>query len=297
MTERRPNERRGLGRGLSALMGDALVPGAEGALPSLPDAMLPTDRLVPNPGQPRRSFDAVAMEELAASVRARGILQPILVRPSQARPGLFEIVAGERRWRAAQMAQLHDVPVRVRQVEDADLAEIALIENIQRADLNPIEEAAAYAALMEVHGHTQDRLAGSLGKSRSHIANILRLLSLPEDVREMVARGDLSAGHARALVPLGAEASAAARQVLDRGLSVRATEALARQTHRSGPHVPHPPVQPDKDPDTILLEKDISAHLGIRVSIDHTGPGGSVTLRYRNLEELDGLCQLLTQSR
>lgn len=292
----RPTDRRGLGRGLSALMGDALGLDGQTETPRSPDRVVSVDQLVPNHKQPRRHFSPQALEELAASIRAQGILQPILVRPLSETPGSYEIVAGERRWRAAQMAQLHEVPVLVREVSDSDLAEIALIENIQRADLNPLEEASAYASLMTEHGHTQERLGEILGKSRSHIANMLRLLELPQEVHGFLIDGRLSAGHARALVPLGQGAVAAARNVVEQGLSVRATEELARRlpgTSRSGARQK----RAEKDPDTRLLEQDISAHLGMRVTIDHEGPGGRLTLRYRTLEELDGLCQTLTHSR
>ena len=296
MNDRRGTERRGLGRGLSALMGDVL-PRTEGGDQTPADHLVPVESITPNPRQPRRHFEAEALEELAASIRTRGILQPILVRPAADRDGMFEIVAGERRWRAAQLAQLHQVPVLVRDVPDSALAEIALIENIQRADLNPIEEANAYAALLQEHGHTQERLADLLGKSRSHVTNMLRLLVLPDEVTDMLASGSLSVGHARALVPLGAGATAAARKVVARGLSVRATEALAKREQEDASAHPTPRKPEQKDPDTRLLEQDITAHLGLRVSIDHRGDGGSVTLRYRTLEELDELCRLLTWSR
>jgi ParB family chromosome partitioning protein len=272
-----------------------VAPAATAEVTSGSTDSMPIERLVANPDQPRRTFAPEAMEELARSVREKGIIQPIIVRPSSRAPDQFEIVAGERRWRAAQMAQLHEVPVVVRSFSDREVAEIAIIENIQRADLNPIEEATGFSVLMERYGHTQDRLAEALGKSRSHIANMLRLLALPEDVRAMLSTGQLSAGHARALIPLGAGASAAARDVVAKGLSVRATEALARKAQAGGQDEGkkrHTPSE-DKDSDTRALEADLAAHLGIGVSIDHRGPGGTLTLRYGDLAQLDDICRRL----
>lgn len=295
MTERKPAAR-GLGRGLSALMADVNA-GLEtpGAAPRRPDVRLPVEALSPNPTQPRRSFAPDAMQDLTESVRQKGVLQPLIVRPT-ATEGRYEIVAGERRWRAAQAAGLHEVPVLVRDLDDTEVLEIALIENIQRADLNPIEEAAAYRQLMDRFGHTQERLAEALSKSRSHIANLLRLLALPEDVQVMVRDGALSAGHARALVTMP-EATALARQVVARGLSVRETEALVRKPQGSAPRrrPSHSPAG-DKDADTRALEADLSATLGMPVSIDHApgGEAGVVTIRYETLEALDALCRVLT---
>jgi ParB family chromosome partitioning protein len=295
MTERKTMAR-GLGRGLSALMADVTAgmdPAA--AAPRRPDAVLPVESLRPNPAQPRRDFTPAAMQDLTESIRQKGVLQPIIVRRS-AVDGVYEIVAGERRWRAAQAAGLHEVPVLVRDFDDSEVLEIALIENIQRADLNAIEEAVAYRQLMDRFGHTQERLAEALSKSRSHIANLLRLLALPEGVQDLVRDGTLSAGHARALVTSPA-ALVLARQVVSRGLSVRETEALVRKPGRT-------PARrrsggggdTEKDADTRALEADLSATLGMPVSIDH-GPGvesGVVTIRYDTLEALDALCRVLT---
>ncbi|MBW6505489.1 MAG: ParB/RepB/Spo0J family partition protein, partial [Rhodobacteraceae bacterium] len=223
-------EKRGLGRGLSALMADVNIAherdpsaGARGR----GELRLAVEKLVPNPDQPRRDFDAAALEELAGSIRAKGVIQPLLVRAHPTDPGLYEIVAGERRWRAAQMAQLHDVPVLLRELSDTEVLEVAIIENIQRADLNPIEEALSYRQLMDRFGHTQEKMAEALSKSRSHIANLLRLLQLPPEVQVWLREGKLTAGHARALVPT-ADPIAFASQVIAKGLSVRETERLAK---------------------------------------------------------------------
>ena len=283
MTDRK--DRRGLGRGLSALMAD--IQPAE--TPPRPDLTLPVERLHPNPDQPRRHFATEALEELAASIRAKGVIQPLIVRPLADRPGHYQIIAGERRWRASQMAQLHELPALVRDLDDTEVLEIAIIENIQRADLNALEEAEGFRQLMDRFGHTQERLAAALGKSRSHIANLLRLLQLPSDVQEHLRQGHLTAGHARTLVTAD-NPSALARQILDRGLSVRAAEALAR-----GNVAPRPrKTATDKDADTRVLEQDLSANLKMAVVIDHRlGGEGRVTIRYSSLEQLDALCQLL----
>ena len=284
------NERRGLGRGLSALMADVGVTGAGGeGRPRRPDLAVPVESLAPNPDQPRRDFDPAALEELAASIRTKGIIQPLIVRP---RGEGYEIVAGERRWRAAQLAQLHEVPVLVREFSDTEVLEIAIIENIQRADLNAIEEAMGYRQLMDRFGHTQERLAEALSKSRSHIANLLRLLTLPDEVQRHLREGRLTAGHARALIT-APDPAALARQVIAKGLSVRETEALARKVvaPKSGPAAP---ARPEKDADTRALEGDLTATLGMPVSIEHKGQdGGLLTIRYRDLDQLDRLCQRL----
>ena len=228
---------------------------------------------------------------LADSIRANGVLQPLIVRPCA--DGDYEIVAGERRWRAAQRAQIHQVPAIVRELDDTEVLEIAIIENIQRADLNAVEEAAGYKQLMDRFGHTQEKLSEALGKSRSHIANLMRLLNLPEPVLEMVRAGDLSAGHARALItatdPIGL-----ARDVIKQGLSVRQTEKLAKTGTKKAPSNDN--ATPAKDADTRALEQDLQAALGMRLSIDHT-PGtesGALTIKYKTLEELDELCRKLS---
>ncbi len=291
---------RGLGRGLSALMADVAPVDENPSGPPSPrvDVMVPTERLSPNPNQPRRRFEQEDLDDLAASIREKGILQPLIVRPIS--DGQYEIVAGERRWRAAQLAQLHEVPVLVRDFNDTEVLEVAIIENIQRADLNPIEEAAGYQQLMQSFGHTQEKMAEALGKSRSHIANLLRLLSLPEDVRRFVQSGDLSAGHARALITSD-DPLKLAKQVIKQGLSVRATEALVKKEQRSdaGNEVTRKPVgKPAKDADTIALEGDLSASLGLQVTLDHKAgqEAGQITIKYKSLEELDNICRILSGS-
>ncbi len=297
------DQRRGLGRGLSALMAD-VTPAEEPRQPDAPrrpDRLVPIERIVPNPDQPRRSFTPDQLEELANSIRAKGVIQPLIVRPNPQNAEQFEIVAGERRWRAAQMAQLHELPVLVRDFNDTEVLEVAIIENIQRADLNPIEEAAGYRQLMFKFGHTQEKLAEALGKSRSHIANLMRLLNLPDGIQTMVSDGQLSAGHARALIT-ATNPEDLAKQVIAKGLSVRETERLAK-----GPVVSTNPAKPkpsdsfkvEKDADTKALEGDLSAALGMKVSIDHK-PGqenGKLTVSYETLEQLDALCGLLSLGR
>lgn len=295
MTDRK-NERRGLGRGLSALMADVNLvatdrPEARG---QRPDSVVPIEKIEPNPDQPRRDFAPEALQELADSIRARGIIQPLIVRKNRNKPDTYEIVAGERRWRAAQLAQLHEVPVLIRDLDDTEVLEVAIIENIQRADLNAIEEAMAFRQLMDRFGHTQEKLAEALGKSRSHIANLLRLLTLPDEVQTWLREGKLSAGHARALVTSGNPVTLA-REVIARGLSVRETERLAKSPGRSKGKTRS---KPEKDADTRVLEQDLSANLRMKVVIDHRGQdGGNVIISYRSLDELDALCQLLSQNR
>ncbi len=291
--ERRP-ERRGLGRGLSALMAEAGVDLARdpGAPAPGPDRRLPVASLRPNPAQPRRRFDDETLAELAQSIREKGILQPLIVRPLADEADIYEIVAGERRWRAAQRAGLHEVPVLIREFDDTEVLEIGVIENIQREGLNPIDEAAAYKALIERFGRTQDKVAEALGKSRSHIANSMRLLNLPEPVQAMVLDGRLSAGHARALVT-AADPVALARQVVTRGLSVRQTEALARDAQARTPAATRP-----VDADTRALEQALSAALGMKVGIEHKGAGaGRVIIAYADLDQLDRLCEVLGGAR
>jgi ParB family chromosome partitioning protein len=298
MSDKKP-ERRGLGRGLSALMADVRLSepaesAEEKAVPRRPDTRLPVEKLVPNPDQPRRDFSPEALDELAASIAAKGVIQPLIVRINPRDSNSYEIVAGERRWRAAQMAQLHDVPVLVREFSDTEVLEVAIIENIQRADLNAIEEAMAYRQLMDRFGHTQEKLAEGLSKSRSHIANLLRLLTLPDEVKSLLREGKLTAGHARALVttenPL-----ALARQVVAKGLSVRETEALAKSPQKTAPTRPN---RVDKDADTRVLEQDLSAHLRMKVVIDHKGhDGGQLIVTYKTLDQLDQLCQVLSTTR
>lgn len=303
MTDKTPKSR-GLGRGLSALMADIGPeedePAAEAPAPR-PTTTLPIDRIAPNPDQPRRTFGEEELEELAKSILARGILQPLIVRPDPARPGHYQIVAGERRWRAAQRAQVHDVPVIERDLSDLEVLEVAIIENIQRSDLNPVEEAAGYRQLLEKFGHTQDQLAEALGKSRSHIANAIRLLKLPDEVQAMVREGALSAGHARALIT-ASDPTGLARTVVMRGLSVRETEALVRKATQgssrpgAGGKGGRTPSGGEKDADTRALESDLSAMLGVAVTIEHTAgaASGKLVIQYPSLDKLDELCNKLS---
>ena len=283
-------EKRGLGRGLSALMADVdLIPSERPA----PRQILPVEQLTPNPDQPRRHFAPEALQELADSLKTRGMLQPLIVRPHPSDRGLYQIVAGERRWRAAQIAQLHELPVLLRGFSDEEMLEVAIIENIQRADLNAIDEAASYKQLMTRFGHTQEKLAEALGKSRSHIANLLRLLNLPEQVQEWVRDEKLSAGHARALVTAENPVSLA-RKVIEKDLSVRAVEALMREKPTAPTRIGR---ASEKDADTRALEGDLSATLKMRVQIKHAGTeGGQMVITYRDLEQLDKLCQVLAGS-
>ena len=289
-----PKRQRGLGRGLSALMADIeQTVGASGPVNSerRNELLVPIEAIHPNPDQPRRHFDADDLNDLAGSIRSKGIIQPLVVRAHPVKAGEYQIVAGERRWRASQLAQLHELPIVVREFSDLDVLEIAIIENIQRADLNPIEEAIGYRQLMDKFGHTQEQMAEALGKSRPHIANVLRLLALPEDVQAFVISGSLSSGHARALIT-APNASELARFVVARGLSVRQTEKLVKE-----PKAPSKERLPKiaKDADTRALEGDLSAALKMAVSIAHSPgqEGGAITIRYKNLEQLDELCRHL----
>lgn len=289
--------RRGLAprRGISALMADLEAKPSSGAgVSRAGEATVGIDRISPNPAQPRRAFTDSALDELAASIREKGIIQPLILRKDPGDPDRYEIVAGERRWRAAQRAQLHEVPAIVRDLDDAEVLEIAIVENIQRADLNAMEEAAGYRQLMERFGHTQDALAQALGKSRSHVANLLRLLALPKAVQELVRSGELSAGHARALVT-AADPEALARRIVAEGLSVRQAEALARDGRDGGRPQSRRQPRTEKDADTRAAERDLAAALGMKVSIDHVPDGetGSVTLRYGSLEQFDEICRRL----
>jgi ParB family transcriptional regulator, chromosome partitioning protein len=296
----KPNsgKNRGLGRGLSALMADAsITPKNATEDPSIqsrtPDTHIPIEKIHPNPDQPRRDFPKPDLEELTASIREKGIIQPLLVRSDPNRPGDYQIVAGERRWRAAQQANLHELPVLVRELDDVEVIELAIIENIQRADLNAVEEALGFRQLMDKFGHTQEKLATVLGKSRSHIANLLRLLSLPEDVLSYLREGKLSAGHARALVTAD-NPSELARKVITKALSVRQTERLAKTIKRKP--VSSNKNNTEKDADTKELEQQLSTQLGMQVKIDFdTGNGsGEVRVVYDSLDQLDDLCRLLT---
>ncbi|WP_374397776.1 ParB/RepB/Spo0J family partition protein [Tabrizicola sp.] len=289
------NEKRGLGRGLSALMADVHLAGPEQmATPRKAELHLPVDKLEPNPQQPRLDFKADELESLADSIRQKGVIQPLIVRRKPGRDA-YEIVAGERRWRAAQLAQLHEVPVVVRDLNDTEVLEVAIIENIQRSDLNAIEEALGFRQLMTRFGHTQEKLAEALSKSRSHVANLMRLLSLPTEVQDMVREGALSAGHARALIG-SPKASELAAQIVAKGLSVRETEKLMKAQDSAKPASKPVAKAPEKDADTRVLEADLSANLRMQVKIDHAAgaEGGQMTIRYDSLEDLDMLCQMLS---
>ncbi len=294
MSDGNKRGRPGLGRGLNALLGEMAretpVSGDGAAQQSSGVRMLPVSSLSPHPDQPRRHFDEAMLDELAASIASRGLIQPIVVRPHGHD---YQIVAGERRWRAAQRARLHEVPVVVRDFDDAETLEIALIENIQREDLNAIEEAQAYQRLAGEYGHTQEVLAKIVHKSRSHVANLLRLLELPAQVQSQVVDGSLSMGHARAL--LGSpDVESLADQVVSRGLSVRETEKLARDAKpgRSRSGKPAEPRIPDAD--IAALERQLADLLGLQVRVAHTETGGTLTLSYSTLDQLDMVCQRLT---
>ena len=280
-----------LGRGLAALIGDmATVEGAR-VTESGGIKKLPVEFIIANRSNPRRSFDPEQLEDLTNSIREKGVMQPLLVRPSND-PNIFELIAGERRWRAAQKAGLHDVPVIVRDVDDKEALELAIIENVQRADLNPLEEAMGYGQLIEQFEYTQQDLAQVIGKSRSHVANTLRLLRLPEDVRGMVASGTLTAGHARTLIT-AEDPAALAQQIVSGGLSVREAEALSQQRDVAGKRKPVE-ASAQRDPDTLALERRLSDALGLSVSVAHSERGGKLEIRYKTLEQLDGICSRLT---
>jgi ParB family chromosome partitioning protein len=291
------DNRRGLGRGLSALLDEAGAAAvADGAEVVSGWRETPIEQIRRNPDQPRRDFAEEDIEALAASIRERGVLQPILVRPAPGVSGEYQIVAGERRWRAAQRAGLRHMPVVVRELDDLAAFEIAIIENVQREDLNPIEEAFGYKTLIERFGRTQERVAQTVGKSRSHVANALRLLALPDSMQADLRSGRLTAGHARALA--GApNAAALADLVIEKGFSVREAEALARRAN--GRASPAPPREsrpaPVKDADTRALEEDLGQVLGLDVEVVDRGGAGEVRIRYASLEQLDDLCQRLTR--
>ncbi|WP_066550110.1 MULTISPECIES: ParB/RepB/Spo0J family partition protein [unclassified Sphingomonas] len=288
--------RPGLGRGLSALLGDVQrvdEPGATGQVQASGVRQLPVGSLVPHPGQPRRFFDEAALDDLAASIAARGLIQPIVVRPHGKE---YQIVAGERRWRAAQRARLHEVPVIVRDLDDAETLEIALLENIQREDLNAIEEADAYAKLIKEYGHSQEALAKLVHKSRSHVANLMRLLDLPPEVQRHVIDGTLTMGHARALVN-APDPEALAARVIARGLSVRETEKLARDAKPGGQGAGESrrtTRNPTADADISALEQQLGDVLGLGVRIAHGDKGGTLTISYASLDQLDMVCQRLS---
>lgn len=297
--------KKGLGRGLDALMGDLAAPekapGASTAKQKSDGASLPIEHLVPAEDQPRKQFAPEDLAELSASIKKRGVLQPILVRPSSKEEGLFEIVAGERRWRAAQMAGIHAVPVVIRTLTNTEAAEIALIENIQRVDLNPIEEADAYHKLIEDHGRSAGEVAAAVGKSRSHIANLLRLRVLPKKVKALVHEGLLTMGHARALLGTADPVSLSA-VVIKQGLSVRQTEALAgresdkgRNAQKNKKAKPKKATSTIKDADVRAFERMIEDALGLEVDLEHHGKsGGRLSINYLTLDQLDDICKRLS---
>jgi len=289
------SKRRGLGRGLSALLGDD----EGGSTESAPRAIR-IDLLHPGRYQPRHQFDPAAIETLAQSIREKGVLQPLLVRQHPTLAGEYEIIAGERRWRAAQVVQLHEVPIVVREIDDREALEIALVENLQRQDLSALEEAEAYQRLMDEFRHTQEAVAQAVGKSRSHVANTLRLLELPLTVKRLLGEGKLTAGHARAILGT-ADPIELANEVVRRGLNVRQAERLAKRG-KTRPSNRQPPRAPgasegaaSKDADTRALERELSMVLGLIVSIDPTGTGGTITIRYQTLEQLDDVLRRLSQ--
>ncbi len=292
--------KKGLGRGLSSLLGEdttATAPASaneNGAAEGKGNLKhLPIEFLKPGMYQPRHVIEEEPIEELADSIRDKGILQPILVRKLPEGIDKYEIIAGERRWRAAQLAQLHEVPVIIRELDDQTTLEIALIENLQREDLSPLEEADAYSRLMDEFSHTQEALAKSVGKSRSHVANMMRLLGLPDTVKLMMDTGELSAGHARALLKSD-DPIAMARQVSDKGLNVRQTEKLVQQGSKNVGAKPSKPKTLEKDTDTLALERDLTSSLGLKVEVNYQGSGGSLVLHYGSLEQLDDLLHRLS---
>ncbi len=290
MTDERKTSR--LGRGLAALIGDD-EPTLESAQPS-GIRHLPIALLEPNPYQPRHRFAEQDLKDLTESIRAKGVLQPILVRPGGTEADSYQIVAGERRGRAAQAAGLHEVPVMIKELSDTESLEIALIENIQRADLNPIEEAAGYERLMQEFSYTQEQLSDLIGKSRSHVTNTRRLLSLPEPVQSMLIEGDITAGHGRALVGR-ADAVQLAREIASKGLSVREAEDIGRRADKK-PSSGQGRRGSEKDADTRALENNISDALGLAVAITHRGDrGGEIKVKYKTLEQLDEICRRLAQ--
>ncbi len=289
------DKQRGLGRGLSALLGEPSVPSTPAAEVETSAAGAgvvekPIDLLVRNPDQPRRVFTEGDIDDLAASIREKGVLLPLLVRAAPNQPGHFQIIAGERRWRAAQKAGLHAVPVIVREMDDLEVLEVGIIENVQRADLNPIEEARGYKVLMDRFGRTQDALAQVVGKSRPHIANMLRLLGLPEVVQDHVLHGRLSAGHARALVTAN-DPVALAAEVIANGLSVRQTEALARKEGQAA----SPAARKIVNADSLSFEQDLQEALGLKVKLMDAGGQGELRLSYKTLEQLEDLRRRLTK--
>ena len=278
--------KKGLGRGLSSLMGDTETAQTKNTNIGQ-ETKIPIANLKPSPSQPRRLFNKNSIIELADSIKAKGLVQPLVVRSSPSDANSYEIIAGERRWRAAQIAQLHEVPVVIRNFNDTEALEIAIIENVQRSDLSPIEEAAGYKRLIENHGHTQEDLSGIVGKSRSHIANIIRLLSLPQSIQDMITEGKISSGHARAIMN-SAFPEQLAEKIINENLSVRDAENLAKDKKGIIKKIKL------KDADTIDLENKISEKLGLTININHKGKkGGSIKIDYKTLDQLEMITQKL----
>lgn len=288
--------RKRLGRGLAALIGEMDRPAETAERPrASADGRVPIEFVSPNPKNPRRSFGEADLADLAQSIREHGVVQPVVVRPSPQQRDRFEIIAGERRWRAAQRAGLTEIPVIVRDVNDRTALELAIIENVQRADLNPVEEALGYQQLIDDHGYSQADLGQVIGKSRSHVANTLRLLKLPDVIRDMLVDGALSAGHARTLVT-AQDPAGLAKRIVEDGLSVRQAEALAQMpAARDGGGKPSS--SQEKDTDTLALEKLLTDVTGMQVSIAHKNHGGHLRIAYRTLDQLDELCRRLKQER
>ncbi|MCF6115361.1 ParB/RepB/Spo0J family partition protein [Mesorhizobium muleiense] len=286
--------RKRLGRGLAALIGEIDRPAAVEKPGMNADGKVPIEFLSPNPKNPRRHFGDADLTDLAQSIREHGVVQPVVARPSPTQAGRYEIIAGERRWRAAQRAGLSEIPIIVRDVNDRTALELAIIENVQRTDLNPVEEGMGYQQLIDDHGYTQADLGQVIGKSRSHVANTLRLLKLPDVIRDMLVDGALSAGHARTLVT-AQDPAGLAKRIVEDGLSVRQAEALA-QMPAGAPTVKRQPAAPvQKDADTRALEKLMTDTLGMFVTIEHNERGGVISVAYRTLEQLDELCRRLKQ--
>jgi ParB family chromosome partitioning protein len=287
-----PKKRKNLGRGLSALLGDRTAPEPTGGGGGAGVKTVPVGELHPCRFQPRRRFAEEQLKELAQSLREKGVVQPLVLRPDAERPGTYEIICGERRWRAAQLAQLHEVPAVVRDFTDAEALEIALVENLQREDLTALEEAEAYQRLKDEFGHTQEALADGIGKSRSHVANMLRLLGLPGSVKAMLGDGRLSAGHARALL-VAADPATLAELVVAKGLNVRETEALVQKEKTPG--AKKSPKHREKDADTLAIERDLTRDLGLKVEIDYKACGGTLSVQFSTMEQLDILIRMLSR--
>lgn len=286
-----PSKRR-LGRGLAALIGEMDQPMSIAGKPGVgADRRVPIELVTRNPKNPRRHFDETELRNLAISIRQHGIVQPVVARPVP--DGRYEIIAGERRWRAAQLAGFIEIPIILRDVDDRTALEIAIVENVQRSDLNPLEEALGYDQLIAEHGYTQNDLGEIIGKSRSHVANSLRLLKLPEPVRDMLEMGHLSAGHARALIPTSDPVSLA-RTIIAKGMSVREAEKLAQNDIQSQSNpATSTSSKVEKDADTLALERTLTDHLGLEVRVNHKGDGGQLRITYKSLEQLEEICRLL----